>query len=126
MGLTKSPAGVPWSLPIDMFVQEEVRYYTDKLTTEWASDARRVTVLREAGLSTDQIRPAMKIGATGLWGFLADSLAAQNPKPEGRSVRRVAGLHKQAYIEAQRMPFGEWSGYMQEAIVSMITGDDDG
>lgn len=123
MGLTKSPAGVPWNLPIDTFISLESNAYVARLVSEWSRDPRRTSVLKEEGLSEDQVSGGLKIAAVGIWHYYGDALMERFPHPEGRTIRRVAGLHKQAYLESKRMNFVAWSEFVRDAVIPVVKGE---
>lgn len=119
----KSPAGVPWKGGIGNFIGQEQKVYADRLAQAWLNDQQRVAVLASSGFSPDKHEGALKIGSIGLWCSQRDALMAAYPAPQGRSIRRMAGLHKQAFLDVQRMPLTAWVDFMKGAVLPMLLGE---
>ena len=119
MGLKTSPAGVPWNYGIENLMQEETRIYSDRLTDEWMRDGQRTSVLRAHGLSDDQLRGAMKIAATGIWGFGCDQVQG-NSQRQGWTIRQVAKMNQRGYEWARRYPFSDWKALVDDVIAPMF------
>lgn len=122
MSLEKSPAGVPWNVGLDGLIKEETRIYSDRLTEDWMKDATRRDVLIRNGLSDDQVQGAMKIAATGVWGFGCDQVQA-GEKHE-TPIQRAAGVHERGYHWATEFPFSEWESFVQNVVVPMFKEGD--
>ncbi len=119
MGLTKSPAGVPWSYGIDRLIGEETRIYTDRLVEAWARDSHRRAVLEESRLPSNAVQAAWKTAAVALWGHACEEIQASAGQA-GWSVRQIAAMHTQAYKAVDRMPFAEWTKFMIEAVIPTL------
>lgn len=120
MGLTKSPAGVPWNVGVSGLIEQEGHIYSARLVDEWMSQPKRVDVVTSAGVTGDRVKGAMKIAATGIYGFAGDQIQAQSGQ-SGWTVRQVGALNKQAYEWTRAMPFEEWASFMRETVLPMFT-----
>lgn len=112
MGLTKSAAGVSWSLPSGEFQDREFDIYSERLIDTWYRDpVRRAWASRTWGGRAPRV--VLEIFAAGAWSAELDRQLALTGR-SGQTIRQLAKVDHDTYNSLASMSTERWLGLGRE------------